>query len=250
MGILQREKLSNRVYAVIKQMIADYRFQPGTRLNVEQLAKEMGVSRTPVWEAISRLEQEGLVETIPNRGVFMAVLTPEKALDLYAVRESLEGVAGRLAAQHISEDSLKAMEANLEKQEQVIARSDLIGYSQLDFEFHAIVYEASGNPVLQELLETIKNKMRPLSLEVEPYLSQLFEDHRCIIEALRTGDPFTAEEVFVRHNRRMIELIKSRMITGAMPKEYKPETESTLRKESINEYPEGQDRDSSDRAAE
>ena len=92
------KKLSNKVYLVLKDMIANYRFKPGSRLNVEQLTKELGVSRTPVWEAVSRLEQEGLLETIPNRGVFMTVLTPQKSLQLYQVREVLESMAGGLAA--------------------------------------------------------------------------------------------------------------------------------------------------------
>ena len=72
---LQREKLSNQIYTVLKEMIADHRFQPGARLNIESIARELDVSRTPVWEAVRRLEQEGLVENIPNRGVFMSSLT-------------------------------------------------------------------------------------------------------------------------------------------------------------------------------
>ena len=90
MAKLRREKLSNQIYAVLKEMIADYRFQPGARLpHLRSISRELDVSRTPVWEAVRRLEQEGLVEDIHNRGVFMSSLTAEKALDLYAVREVL-----------------------------------------------------------------------------------------------------------------------------------------------------------------
>ncbi len=214
MSILRQEKLSNRVYAVLKQMIADYRFQPGARLNVEQLSKEMGVSRTPVWEAIGKLEQEGLIETIPNRGVFMAVLTPEKALDLYAVREVLEGMAGKLSALNINASQLLEMEENLIEQEVVVEQMDLIKYSQLDFRFHAIVYESCGNPVLDELLGAIKNKMRPLSLELKSYLAALYKDHQEIVQALRLGSPEKSEKAFVKHNKRMIRLIKAKMQNG------------------------------------
>ena len=107
MAKLQREKLSNQIYAVLKEMIADHRFLPGARLNIESIARELDVSRTPVWEAVRRLEQEGLVEDIHNRGVFMSYLTAEKALDLYAVREVLEGMAARLAAGRIDDGSSK-----------------------------------------------------------------------------------------------------------------------------------------------
>lgn len=200
---LPREKLSNLAYQALKEMISNHRFQPGTRLNVESLAKEMGVSRTPLWEAVSRLEQEGLVKNIPNRGVFMDELTPQQALQLYEVREMLEGMAARLAASNISPSALKRMKNNLGKQEQVVAEGDLVGYSQLDFEFHAIVYEACGNPYLKELLETIKNKMRPLTTHLAPILPDLFDDHAKLLAALKAGDPEKAETAFQRHNQLM-----------------------------------------------
>ena len=213
---IERKKLGNQVYAILKEMIANYRFQPGTRINVEQIAKELGVSRTPVWEAVGRLEQEGLVENIPNRGVFMTVLTPQKALDLYAVREVLEGMAARLAAIRIDQKSLAVMEACLEKQQLVVKQQNLKEYSKLDFLFHATVYELCGNAYLQEMLEAIKNKMRPiqLSLQVEPILPQLYKDHVNLLNALRAHDPDKAEKVFREHNQFMIALINKEAGAG------------------------------------
>jgi len=96
---ISRNVLSNKVYAAIKEMVANHRFQPGARLNVEKISKELEVSRTPVWEAVRRLQQEGLLQNIPYRGVFMVEMTLERALELYQVREALEGLAARLAAQ-------------------------------------------------------------------------------------------------------------------------------------------------------
>lgn len=213
---IERKKLSNQVYDILKDMIANHRFQPGARLNVEQITKELGVSRTPVWEAVSRLEQEDLVENIPNRGVFMAILTPQQALELYAVRELLEGMAARLAATNIDEKTLSTMTACLEKQKHVIEKPDLLEYSKLDFQFHAAVYEACGNTYLQEMLETIKNKMRPikLSLQVEPVLPRLYEDHVRLLSALRAHDPEKAEKVFREHNQFMIALINKEAEAG------------------------------------
>ena len=206
---LERKKLSSQVYEILKEMIANHRFHPGTRINVEQITKELGVSRTPVWEAISRLEQENLVENVPNRGVFMSILTPQQALELYAVRENLEGMAARLAAARMSEKALESMAACLEQQKRVIETKDLIEYSKLDFQFHALVYGECGNNYLQEMLETIKNKMRPinLSLQMEPVLPMLYDDHARLLNALKEGDPQAAEKVFRKHNRFMIALI-------------------------------------------
>lgn len=211
---LQREKLSNLAYQAIKEMVANHRFQPGARLNVEKLSKELGVSRTPVWEAVSRLEQEGLLRNIPNRGVFMAELTPQDALNLYQVRKALEGLAARLAAQRIDDRALAGMAKNLEKQKGVVEKADLLSYSRLDFEFHAAVYEACGNPYLQETLEAIKNKMRPLTTHLQPILPNLFNDHSLLLQALMARDPDRAENAFKAHNQLMIDHIEEEIQAG------------------------------------
>jgi DNA-binding GntR family transcriptional regulator len=211
---LQREKLSNQIYAVLKDMIADHRFQPGARLNIEGIARELDVSRTPVWEAVRRLEQEGLIENIPNRGVFMSSLTAEKALDLYAVREILEGMAARLAATRIGDSALEAMAQCILKQREVIENQDILAYSKLDFAFHATVYDACGNEWLKELLETIKNKMRPLTLHMHPDFSTLIDQHTILLHALQERDPEKAEEAFRRHNRYMMAQIREDVDAG------------------------------------
>lgn len=210
---VNRERLSNQVYVILKRMIADYRFSPGARINVEQIAKEVGASRTPVWEAVHRLIQEGLLENIPNRGVFMSFLTPKQAIELYMVREVLEGLAARLAIQHVDEKIIKKMSKCLEEQYKVVQKEDLVSYSRLDYDFHAIVYEASGNRTLQEMLETIKNKMRPIAMHINPILSSLYHDHVEILEAFREKNPDKAEAAFRKHNLQMIAQIRNSMET-------------------------------------
>lgn len=208
---VSRERLSNQVYTILKGMIADYRFNPGMRINVEQIAKEVGASRTPVWEAVHRLIQEGLLENIPNRGVFMSALTPKQAIELYTVRESLESLAARLAISNVDEKVIKKMTKCLDEQYRVVQKEDLVSYSRLDYDFHAMVYEASGNRTLQEMLETIKNKMRPIAMHINPILSSLYHDHVEILEAFQEKNPDKAEAAFRKHNFQMIAQIKSSM---------------------------------------
>lgn len=203
-----RQRLSNQVYNILKDMIANHRFNPGTRINVEQIAKEVGASRTPVWEAVHRLIQEGLLVSIPNRGVFMAALTPRQAIELYMVREVLEGLAARLAIANMDDKTLKKMAKCLEEQLKVIEKEDLVGYSRLDYDFHAMVYEASGNRTLQEMLEAVKNKMRPIAMHINPILSNLYHDHEAILEAFRNRDCDKAEAAFRAHNLHMIDQIQ------------------------------------------
>jgi DNA-binding GntR family transcriptional regulator len=205
---LNRQRLSDQVYEILKDMISNYRFSPGARINVEKIAKEIGVSRTPVWEAVHRLMQEGLLENVPNRGVFMTVLTPKAALEMYTVRQVLEGLAARLAAENVNEKAIRRMEACLEKQGKAVEKEDLIGYSKLDFEFHAIVYELSGNQILQETLESIKNKMRPIAMMITPILPELYKHHVKILQALKKRDAAEAEKAFIEHNQCMIDQIR------------------------------------------
>ncbi len=206
-GKLVSINLSELAYTRIKKMIAEYRFSPGSRINVEELTRKLGASRTPIWEAIRRLEQEGLVRNVPNRGVFLVELTRDAAAELYAVREVLEGMAARLAVGSIPDRALEKMEASIREQEKLVAEENLVGYSRSDFEFHSGVYAACGNTVLKEMLESIKNKARPLAMRITPILPELLEDHRDIVRALRQRDPELAEAAFRKHNRKVLALV-------------------------------------------
>ena len=208
---MNRQRLSGQVYTILKDMIANQRFGPGMRINVEQIAKEVDASRTPVWEAVHRLIQEGLLENVPNRGVFMVSLTPIMAIELYMVREVLEGLAARLAIPNADEKLVKKMVKCVEDQKKVVEKEDLIGYSRLDYDFHALVYEASGNKILQEMLEAVKNKMRPIATHVSPVLSSLYDDHVRIVEAFKLRDQEKAEAAFRNHNLKMIAQIRRSM---------------------------------------
>jgi DNA-binding GntR family transcriptional regulator len=206
-GKLVSVNLSELAYSRIKKMIAEHRFSPGARINVEELTRKFGASRTPIWEAIRRLEQEGLVRNVPNRGVFLVELTREAAVELYTVREVLEGMAARLAVRRITGRMVDRMEESLREQEKVVAEDNLVGYSRSDFVFHSVVYAACGNTVLKEMLESIKNKARPLAMQITPILPELLEDHREIVRALRLRDPDLAEAAFRSHNRRVLALL-------------------------------------------
>jgi DNA-binding GntR family transcriptional regulator len=203
----RKELKSSKVYAALKEMIADYRFQPGARLNVEKLAREFRLSRIPVWEAVRRLEQEGLLQTIPNRGVFMAEMTLERAFELFQVRGALERLAGRLAAEKMDKRTLAKTEKCLFRQLKVVEKGDLVGYSQSDYEFHSLIYHSAGNRTLEEMLESVKAKMQPVGLQVAPILIDLYEDHRTIFEGLRKKDPERVERAFQGHNQRVLKRI-------------------------------------------
>jgi len=205
---IQKVNLSDQVYTILKEMIANYRFIPGSYLNLEQLTRDLGVSRTPVWDAIRKLEQEGFVKNEPKKGVLILELTPETAIELYTVRELLEGLAVRLAVERMDEATLDKMGQCLKEQERVIEEKDLIGYSRLDFDFHGFIYNSCNNRVLQEMLENIKNKSRPIAMLITPILPRLYNDHVEIFEALKQKDQEKAETTIRKHCRNMLEKIK------------------------------------------
>ncbi len=211
MAKISKRVLSSKVYEALKEMIAQHRFRPGARVNVERLSKELDVSRTPVWEAVRRLEVEGLLKYIPYRGVFMVETTLQRALELYQVREALEGLAGRLAAQNANEKSLEKMARHLDGQARTINDGDLLGYSMSDFEFHSVIHKMSQNSVLQEMLDSLKAKMQPINMDVKAILPRLYHDHREVLEALRSGDPDAMEKILRRHNRVVQTQIKKEM---------------------------------------
>jgi len=180
-------------------MIAVHRFEPGLRINVEKLSREVGFSRVPVWEAIRRLQQEGIVRTIPNRGVFLLENPLERSLEIIEVRGALDKLAGRLACERISDRILDQLAQCLPEQLRAIEKADLGLYSSADLRFHGLIYEASGNSYLKEIFESITLQMLPSPMEFLPILPSLYLGHQEIIEGLTSRDPGQVEAAVARH---------------------------------------------------
>ena len=205
---ISKQGLRDQVYARLHEMIENRRFSPGERINVEKLTEELGVSRTPVWQAVGLLEKEGILVYNSYQGVFIKQLTAHQAVNLYSVRETLECMAAQLAVNHVTSRLIGRMEKNLAEQDKIINNGqDMIAYSKLDFAFHAEIYLASQNEYLIEFLDSIKNKMRPLVNNIAEILPGLYEDHQVILQAMKTRDAELASNTFRCHNERMKELI-------------------------------------------
>src|SRR5208283_1940613 len=215
---LVKQRLSEQAYHILREMITNARFQRGTRLNVERLARDMEISRTPIWEAVHRLIQEGLLVSIPNRGVFIMDLTAEAALAIYTVREVLEGLAARLACQNVGDKAIARMERSLNEQYAMTQKKDLVGYSKYDFDFHAVIYELSGNKVLQEMLSAIRSKTRPTSMDFMPLLRASYQDHMEVLQALKARDPVAAEKAIRTHISRLIQELEKPASVGPASK--------------------------------
>jgi DNA-binding GntR family transcriptional regulator len=219
LGKIRHETLHKKVYSALKEMIADHRFKPGERINIERVTSELGVSRTPVSEAIRQLEQEGLLVSVTNKGIFMNTLTREEALDLYAVRETLEGMVARLAAARIDDKTLKKLDASLLKQKNLIERGDVVAYNKEDVCFHTLIHAASGNSFLVDILERIENMIHPIGLHANGFLPSFYEEHVLLVQALKKHNPIEVEAIFQRHNENVMRVIREGDLTYARPPE-------------------------------
>ena len=216
---IERQNLNTRVYAALKQMIWSNRFEPGTRINVEQISRELGVSRTPVWEAVRRLEHERLVVNSPNKGVFLYTLTSQEALDLIAVRETLEAMAAQLVAENMDEETLAKLDASMEHQQAIVEAEDLVAYAQADANFHALIYGVTGNHFLSETLRSIQNKIWPVSIYAAHFIHGFYDDHMQIMQALKARDPEKTVACFRRHTQDIMNIIRSGELTFLRPKD-------------------------------
>lgn len=199
---LLHESLGERVYRTVRDLILSQVFSPGSKLNVEQICRDLGVSRTPVWDAMRRLESEGLVNTVPRHGVFVLNYGVDQIRDLFAVRGALEALAVGQAARSLDDRSLAALEASMTEMERAAAAGEMEAYSRAAIEFHDRVLIAARNPVLSRLLENVYAQILVLRLR-SLYLPERVEssvaEHRELFEAVRAGDVERGERLARAH---------------------------------------------------
>lgn len=200
---IKRKRLGNQLYDILRERIAGYRFLSGKKLDLETLAEELEVSRPPLWEAVCRLEQEGLVEIKPNRGVYVVELSWEDAADLYMVRARLEALAARLAAPRINAVELAQMSMLLDEHGHLVETADWQRFSPMDHSLHGVMYAASGSRMLQDSLESIKTKLGTIHLDIQPLLGDLYDQHKRIYNALSRHAVEESVEAVRVHNLYM-----------------------------------------------
>jgi DNA-binding GntR family transcriptional regulator len=199
---LLHESLGERVYRTVRDLILSQVFPPGSKLNVEQICRDLGVSRTPVWDAMRRLESEGLVNTVPRHGVFVLNYGADQIRDLFAVRGALEGLAVRQAARNLDDDARVGLEAAVEEMERAVGAGEIDPYSRAAIDFHDRVLLAAKNPVLTRLLENVYAQilvLRLRSLYLPERLESSAAEHREICDAVLTGDAERGERLARAH---------------------------------------------------
>lgn len=194
--------LRGKVFNHILEGILSGRFRAGDSLVETTLAKEIGVSRTPVREAIRQLEREGLVHSIPNKGVFVNGLSKKDIEDIYRIRSLNEGIAVRWAAERMDEEQRRQLEETANLMEFYTEKNDMEQVARLDIRFHTLIYEASNSRVLGHILSTLLvyvQQARLGSLKVPQRAQKALIEHKAILDAIIAGNGDLAEALMKEH---------------------------------------------------
>jgi DNA-binding GntR family transcriptional regulator len=184
---IDRPVLRDKIYESLKKAIITLELEPGKRILDKDLAAEFGVSRTPVREALKRLEDEGLVESLPGSQTRITKINLEEARNAFTVVAALNSLAARLAIPQISTEEIERMEAKNSELQKALEEKDIIRAVEADDQFHHILLKASHNPEIEIALERIMPKIRRLEFSkfssVDGHHS--LEQHRQIIAACK-----------------------------------------------------------------
>jgi len=214
MGTNQENSLRGRVFQTMRDNILNGVYQENDELRENTIAAELGVSRTPVREALRQLELEGLVKMIPNKGAFVTGITANDVKDIYAIRSMLEGMCARWATEYITEEQIEDLEeiillseyhvkkAKGEKSQQV---------TELDGKFHEILYNASNSRILNHVLSDFHKYVRmarKASVANPERAEKSIEEHKHILEALKNRDADQAEYWANTHMMNVMKYLK------------------------------------------
>lgn len=203
--------LAQRVYQSLKEAILDLAYRPGEILRKGEICDHLGVSRSPVSEAMARLAAEGLVDVVPQAGSFVARLSMEEVREGAFLREALELAAVEQVARTITEEQLVQLRRNLRLQEAHAADGDSRGFHEADAAMHETILSFTGHRRLAGLSQTAwvhVNRARRLVLPHPGRIGQTIEEHRAILSALEAHDPEAARAAVRHHLRQLLTFIE------------------------------------------
>lgn len=208
--------LTDWAYEQIKEAILRIQFAPGTQLQIESLVTELGISRTPIREALLRLEKDGLVRVAPRVGFFVKEFTHHDLEELYEVRELLESRAVKNATNNLSDQDLDLIDHLLDLSVIAVQAKDVEKFLEVEIKFHNFLTEHSQNSYLISVLESLRDlsyRWRMLSLRSPESLARSMEEHLNIARAVRDKDAELASQLMAEHIRnareRIMEIVKA-----------------------------------------
>jgi len=213
LSAMKPKYLKDWAYETIKSMILNDEVKIGEKLGIEVLAERMAISRTPIREALLKLESEGFVKAAPRVGFFVKGLQRGELTELLELREILEGYAAKKAAERMKQDDLDKLDQFQRESEQAVATGDMKKFLETETAIHGLIQNCSGNTRLVCMIDSIKTLLqreRYLSLQSSKNVKQTLREHSRVIASLKKKDPEKAETAMKDHiigvKNRILEL--------------------------------------------
>lgn len=213
------ELLNQKAYRVLKRAIIRGDLTPNSKLILTEIAKSLGISNTPIREAINKLSSEGFVKIIPNKGIIVKEVNIDDLQEILQVRAFLDGLIGKLASKKTTDKEIRDMMEIINKMEYAVKRDDRLTYNDLDIQFHDFLLNITENNKLKEIYNNLiihlyKFRIRTLSIPNRMNLS--FKEHRDIALAIKERNPDKADKLSQIHVESILNSIlvdeKKRMI--------------------------------------
>jgi DNA-binding GntR family transcriptional regulator len=217
----KRKLLREHVYTGVKTAIISGDFQPGKRLIEERLAADMTTSRTPVREAIQKLEKEGLIFRLPRGGFAVKAVTEAEVEEVLGLRSVLEGYAGYLATSRITDHEMRQLEEIIAHEDECLKNLNVDEFIRLDGEFHDVLYKAAKDARLYTLLHDLRDYMYRyrviiLRYQRKPHLA--VQDHKQMLVSMKAKSPRQVEKLVRKHVSRGKDIIKKKIKQGDQAK--------------------------------
>lgn len=199
------EPLREVVSEALRDAIRKGILKPGERLMEIQLSEDLGVSRTPIREAIRKLDQEGYIVMMPRRGAYVASITIRDINEIFEIRRALESLSSSLAAERISADELETLQRLLVEIGRYIKLENMEKIVETDIKFHDLLYQASRNERLVGIISNLREQLtrfRTFSMSYPGRLEETLKEHKAMVDAIAKGDAEKAKEAALTQMER------------------------------------------------
>ncbi len=202
-------------YDRLQDAIRNAELQPGAPLSETRISKALGISRTPVREALQQLAQEGLVQIIPGRAITVAAPSIQEVLDVVHIRELLEPELARLAAEALPGEAIQTLQQAIQKMEQAAEAGDHLAWSKADLLFHETLSNFCPNRLLGQLVLQARNRLHNTAIDDQTSNSRIIDctlEHKQVVEAIVKHDAKTAEQLMNEHIQQLRHSMFNRLV--------------------------------------
>ena len=206
---------TSQVYGIMRRAIVNLHLAPGSNVNEKLICDQLGISRTPLREAILQLQSENLVSVIPNSGTYVSKIDLQSVFDGQLVRDALELKVVRLAASRMTPQFERTLDFNMHQQKRMAADLDYDGFYELDEAFHTVICEFGASAHIWRIINGAKaqlDRVRRLSFPLPSHIEVVLNEHMAVVDGLKLRDPDAAEAAMKTHIDRIFTMIRRHIV--------------------------------------